>query len=481
MATIVWLRRDLRLDDQPLWAMAASLRRPVIPVYIHQPASAGDAEAPGAAAQWWLHHSLASLDQALRARGSRLILRLGQPHAALTALAKECQATSVLWEQRYEPQTAQGDARLAADLGAMGCRVQSVQASLLFSPSAISNQAGEPYRVYTAFWRRCLSAPPPPRPVEFGGTFASPAVWPETRRLDELGLKPKRPWDQGLAASWTPGAAAATDAMGAFANIVPRYLAQRDLPGQSATSRLSPYLALGELSPRRLWYAFGDKQRAALRPGEGDGVQAYLRQLGWREFAHHLLAHYPATVTAPMRPEFEDFPWQEDGALLAAWQRGQTGYPIVDAGMRELWHSGWMHGRVRMIVGSFLVKDLLQPWQSGARWFQDTLVDFDLANNTMGWQWIAGCGADAAPFFRVFNPASQSRKFDDTGAYIRRWCPELARLPDALLHEPHLAPASELKRAGIILGQTYPRPIVEHKTARLKALVAYAKISKKRV
>jgi deoxyribodipyrimidine photo-lyase len=304
--------------------------------------------------------------------------------------------------------------------------------------------------------------------------LTAPGTWPASDSLDSLGLLPRIPWAGGLASTWQPGPEGAERELARFGGgSWSEYNDLRNFPALSATSRLSPHLHFGEISPRQVWHRLkgwaGPKSAAA---------DPYLRQLVWREFAFHLLYHFPQTPVEPLRPEFARFPWQEDAAGLRAWQRGETGYPLIDAGMRELWQTGWMHNRVRMATASFLVKDLLIPWQEGARWFWDTLVDADLANNTLGWQWTAGCGADAAPYFRIFNPVSQSEKFDAEGAYLRRYLPELAKLPDQYLHQPWEAPAEVLRGAGVELGRTYPRPIVDHHEARQQALEALATIKK---
>jgi deoxyribodipyrimidine photo-lyase len=286
-------------------------------------------------------------------------------------------------------------------------------------------------------------------------------------------------WAAGLRAAWTPGEAGAKDALARFLlEALPDYAEARDRMGVAGTSRLSPHLHFGEVSPRQIWHAAAALQWQGGKGGTARGAEKFVAEVGWREFAHHLLVHFPHTPDAPLRGEFARFPWREDPAARRAWQRGRTGYPVVDAAMRELWTTGWMHNRARMIVASFLVKDLLLPWQDGARWFWDTLVDADLASNTLGWQWTAGCGADAAPYFRVFNPVSQGTKFDGNGAYVRRWVPELARLPDGALHAPWDASPAELRAAGVSLGRDYPACIVDHAEARERALAALASLKR---
>ena len=471
MTTIVWLRRDLRLDDNP--ALTTALRRgeAVIPAYIHCPDEEGDA-APGGASKWWLDRSLIALASDLEGIGSQLVVRCGPAQQELLRLVNETKATAVLWNRRYEPSIIARDAKIKAALRDAGCEADSSNAALIHEPWTIKNKTGEPYRVFTPYWRACLATGDPAAPIAPVKRLPGPTSWPKSVAIAKLDLKPTIRWDQGLTDTWTPGEKGAHKKLHQFIPAAPRYVEQRDFPAIDATSMLGPHLTFGEISPRRIWAAFTGS-KAAVNPGKGTGGQAFLRQLGWREFAHHLLFHFPATVNAPLRPEYSMFPWDGSPEALRAWQRGLTGYPIVDAGMRQLWHTGWMHNRVRMIVGSFLVKDLLISWQDGARWFWDTLVDADLANNTMGWQWIGGCGADAAPYFRVFNPVSQSERFDAAGTYLRRWCPELALLPKEWIHQPYAAPKGVLTAAGITLGKTYPEAIVDHAAARLRALKAF--------
>ncbi len=413
--SLMWFRQDLRLADNPALTAAVKRGRPVVPVYIWSPDEEGDWP-PGAASRWWLHHSLAALDARLRQRGSRLIIRRGPALPALRQLLRETGADRVFWNRRYEPVIGKRDAEIEKMLPA-----ESFNSALLVEPWEL-----KPYRVFTPFWRACLSKEIR-RPV---GRVApgAPHRWPRAWPLDELGLLPKIDWAAGLRHAWTPGEIGAQRQLRRFTGA--DYAAGRDRPDLAGTSRLSPHLHFGEISPRQLW--------AACQPHP-----AYLRQLIWREFAYHLLHHFPRTPDQPLRPEFQKFPWRRDVKSLKAWQRGCTGYPLVDAGLRELWATGWMHNRVRMVVASFLVKHLLIPWQEGARWFWDTLVDADLANNTLGWQWTAGCGADAAPYFRIFNPTTQAERFDPDGAYVKRWAPEISR------------------------------PIVDHRQARERALDAY--------
>jgi deoxyribodipyrimidine photo-lyase len=475
---LVWLRRDLRLSDHP--ALDAAARRgPVIPVFIHDPDGDG-AWAPGAASRWWLRHSLASLGQALARRGSRLILRRGDSLRALSDLARETGASAVHFSRRYEPAAAARDARVSEALRNAGVTLARHGSALLFEPEALRTGSGGPYRVFTPFWNalQAAPAPAPPLPVP---RLNAPEAWPDSLDLDGLGLSPDPDGAAGMRAAWNPGWEGARALMedhlpGALA----RYAADRDRPDRDGTARLSPHLHFGEIGPREAWAAAGGFRDSAAAPGhgtpEGPGPSAWRRQLAWREFAHHLLAHFPRTAEAPLRPAFAAFPWAASEAHLSAWRRGRTGYPLVDAGMRQLGSIGWMHNRVRMTAASFLVKHLLLPWQEGARAFWDMLVDADLAQNTLGWQWVAGCGADAAPYFRVFNPVAQGVKCDPDGAYVRRWVPELARLPARWIHRPWEAPAAVLSDAGVALGKDYPRPVVGHAAARARALAAYGSL-----
>ena len=477
---LVWFRNDLRLADSPALSAAVETRLPIVPVFVWSP---GEEEPwpPGAASRWWLAQSLHSLDSSLRAAGSRLIVRRGGAFDALTSLARETGATAAYWNRRYEPAVVASDAIIERTLAAAGIGAASFNAPLLLEPWAVTKGDGTPYRVFTPFYRACLARERPAEPLPAPRRLVTPRRWPDSLDIDDLALEPAHDWTGGLRDAWTPGEPGAAAALAQFVDDggVASYSLERDRPDHEGTSRLSPHLHFGEIGPRQLWHAaITSMDRTAV--ADHESVDSWLRQLVWREFAHHLLHWFPHTTDAPLRGEFETLPWRDDAHALAAWQQGRTGYPIVDAGMRQLWKTGWMHNRVRMIAASFLVKDLLLPWQSGARWFWDTLVDADLANNTLGWQWIAGCGADAAPFFRVFNPVLQGRKFDPDGAYVRRWVPELSRLANKWIHEPWKTPARELEAAAVVLGVTYPRPIVAHETARHAALAAYGRIAAQR-
>ena len=474
--TLVWFRRDLRLEDNP--ALHAALERggPVIPVYIWAPEEEG-VWSPGSASRWWLHQSLVALDARLRSKGSMLILRHGKSLAVLRTLIQESRAEAVVWSRCYEPAVSARDTEVEAMLREQGIRVESFKASLLFEPWTVANKEGRPFQVFTPFWKTCLAFSEPPSPLPSPGHVPGPDQWPATSSIQELGLEPRIDWAISMREMWRPGEQGAVDRLQHFLEEAALAYAQnRDRPDSPSTSRLSPYLHFGEISPRQVWRAV--RKRAVRRRGAEakQQTEAYLRQLGWREFAYHLLHHFPHTTQEPLRQEFSAFPWRTDQQQLRAWQRGRTGYPFVDAGMRELWTTGWMHNRVRMVAASFLVKHLLLPWPEGARWFWDTLVDADLANNTLGWQWVAGCGADAAPYFRIFNPVSQGEKFDPNGDYVRRWAPELKHLPAEWIHHPWEAPSSVLEKAGVELGRSYPLPIVGHTSARVRALDALNRI-----
>ncbi|HSE78630.1 MAG TPA: deoxyribodipyrimidine photo-lyase [Alphaproteobacteria bacterium] len=470
---VVWFRNDLRLTDNPALRAAAASRRRLVPIFILDDA-AGGKWGPGGASRWWLHHSLTALGDDLAARGAPLVLRRGCAADVLAALIGETGASAVFWNRRYEPHASARDAAIEARLVSRGVTVETFDAALLHEPGTIADRSGAPHRVFTQFWRACRTVAEPPRPHPAPLRLTGLATAPGGERLADWRLLPTAPdWAGGLRRIWRPGEAGAMARLDAFlSSAITGYDRTRDRPGRDATSRLSPHLHWGEIGPRQIWHAV----RASA--GDGGGAERFLTELGWREFSHHLLHHAPDMPEQPLRREFARFPWRRADAHLRAWRRGHTGYPIVDAGMRELWTTGWMHNRARMIAASFLVKDLLVPWQDGAAWFWDTLVDADLANNSANWQWIAGCGADAAPYFRIFNPVLQGEKFDPDGDYVRRFVPELARLPAAWIHKPWQAPGSVLDAADVRLGQTYPRPIVDHGAARVRALAAFAAIKR---
>jgi len=470
MTTLVWFRQDLRCADNPALAAVAGLG-PIVPVYILDETPPPAGRPLGGASRWWLHHSLAALENSL---GGLVILR-GDPRSLVCELARACGATRVVWNRVYEPYAIARDRAVKAALTQAGFAVRSFNGALLHEPWEIATAAGGPFKVFTPFWRACLgrpvARPQPPPDVRLA------ALQGLGEGLAALDLLPRRPnWAAGFPAHWTPGERGALERLEAFiAGGLAGYAELRNRPDLANVSRLSPHLHFGEVSPRTIWW----QVRAALETGDRThtrDVEKFLSELGWREFSHHLLFHFPTLAERNWRPAFDCYPWLEPGAELAAWQRGRTGYPLVDAGMRELWATGYMHNRVRMVVASFLVKHLRIHWRHGEAWFWDTLVDADLANNAAGWQWVAGSGADAAPYFRIFNPVEQGRKFDPDGVYVRRWCPELARLPTEHVHAPFAAPARVLADAGVELGRTYPKPIVDHRTARAAALAGYEAI-----
>jgi deoxyribodipyrimidine photo-lyase len=470
--TLLWFRHDLRLTDNPALLAAVSRGGPVIPVFIWSPEEEGRWQ-PGSAVRWWLHQSLGRLDASLHLHHSRLIIRRGPTLETMRELLDQSGATAVYWNRQYEPALISRDSSLKAALHKDGLIAESFNGSVLFEPWTVRKQNGQPYQVFSAFWKACLGQPEPAPPQNAPSHVATPRHWPSTLKLADLCLEPTVDWTGGLRTTWCPGEAGAAEQLRCFEEqALAGYATARDQPDRPGTSRLSPHLHFGEISVRQIWFAVRKHRRGSGTRRYAEAIRVYARELGWREFARHLLYHFPHTPEQPLRKEFADFPWEPNRKALREWQRGRTGYPIVDAGMRELWQTGWMHNRVRMVVASFLVKDLLIPWQNGAAWFWDTLVDADLANNTLGWQWTAGCGADAAPYFRIFNPVIQGEKFDPNGDYVRRWIPELKKLPNAWVHKPWEAHPRVLADAEIELGRTYPRPIVDHQQARARALKA---------
>jgi len=478
---IYWFRQDLRTRDLPGLQAAIASGRPVIPCYIYDPESAA-AWAPGSAARWWLHHSLAALAKSIESLGGQLLVLRGDSQAQLQALVQANGADAVFCSRAYEPWAASLEQRVHQQLGLQGRQLKRYPGSLLFEPEHIANQSGLPFKVFTPFWKSCRRQPEPalPLPAPAAGCFLQAAnVQLEdiaACSLQALELLPRNPdWAAHWPDLWQPGEQGAGDRLQRFlGNGVHSYSEGRDHPGLKVTSHLSPHIHNGEISPRQIWHA----AQSALRetPSLETEINKFLSELGWREFCYHLLQHFPHLPEKAFKPVFEQFPWMGNADMLAAWQKGETGYPIVDAGMRELWHTGFMHNRVRMIVASFLTKHLLLSWQQGEAWFWDTLVDADLASNACSWQWVAGSGADASPYFRIFNPTLQGQKFDKAGTYVRRWVPELSAVPDKYLHEPAAAPAQVLEAAGITLGDNYPLPIVDHKQARQAALAAYQSI-----
>ncbi len=458
---IVWFRRDLRLTDNPALQAAAAEFDIIVPLYIYAPHEEAEWQ-PGAASNWWLHHSLKSLAKDLAAIGASLVIRQGDSRRILLDLAASTSATAIYWNRLYEPAIIERDAKLRKALRENDLATHEFNGYLLHEPGAIMNKSGAPYKVFTPFWKSAknLLEPHAPSPPPELAPFSQPL---ESLHVDDLGLLPAIKWYDGLAEHWSPGEAAGLARLENFIEeTVMNYHEDRNRPDRNGTSRLSPHLHFGEVSPNQIVWAA--QQALGASAAAETGTQVFLSEVGWREFAHHLLAHFPHTTEHPLRPEFKTFPWRqadESDSDFNAWCHGKTGVPMVDAGMRELWRTGWMHNRMRMIVASFLTKNQLISWQCGARWFWDTLVDANLASNTLGWQWTAGCGADAAPFFRIFNPVRQGEKFDPNERYVRRWCRELSDVPAGAAHAPWTA------------DNGYAEPIVDLGRSRELALEAY--------
>ncbi|MEM7750059.1 MAG: deoxyribodipyrimidine photo-lyase [Pseudomonadota bacterium] len=475
---ILWYRNDLRLMDLPSLAAACATGQPILPVYIldtHWPGQ----RVLGGASQWWLHHSLEKLQANWQEHGGKLLLKRGDPLVILQELTDEVGASGVYCSRAYEPWAGELEKSLHTALSERDIALKRYGGSLLHDPDHLTTKAGQPFKVYTPFWR-ALSQQDVRSPVDGPADINVAHIAVENEDLDDWALLPTRPdWAGGLRDSWVPGEGAARQRLKQFlGEDAFAYATERDRPDLPATSRLSPHLRFGEISPAVCWHAAA--LEAAKRPQAETDLEVFRKELVWRDFSYHLLYHWPSLPDTAFRDNFNAFPWQDNDEVRTAWQKGQTGYPIVDAGMRELWHTGWMHNRVRMIVASFLTKHLLQPWQAGEAWFWDCLVDADLASNAASWQWVAGSGADAAPYFRIFNPITQGEKFDPEGAYVRRWVPELAALPNRYLHAPWTCPELELRSLDIVLGQTYPEPIVDHPMARQRALASYEQVKVRR-
>ncbi|MBK8957168.1 MAG: deoxyribodipyrimidine photo-lyase [Proteobacteria bacterium] len=456
---IVWFRQDLRLHDNAALHAAVARGAPLVLVYIleeHGPWRAG------AAMRYWLHQSLAALAAELARHGQRLLLLRGDARRELARLREACDADALYFNRRYEAHDRAVDGDVERALHGM-CEVRAFASHLLFEPDAVRTASGGPYRVFTPYYRACLQLPSPRAPLPAPARWPPGAATPPGLALHELQLEPRIPWAGGIAARWPAGEHAAHVALDEFIDErMHDYARDRDRPSLNGTAGMSPYLAIGAVSARSCWHAAQQAALVAREAGRLSAAEAWTRQLIWREFAYHLLHHFPHTESAPFRAEWQAFPWLHDAVALRRWQRGMTGIPLVDAGMRELWHSGYMHNRVRMVVASWLCKHLGQHWLAGARWFWDTLIDADLANNTLGWQWSAGCGADAAPYFRIFNPVSQSLKFDAAGNYLRRWLPERAALDDKAIHDPAVRVPG------------YPSAMVDLAQGRQQALARYA-------
>jgi deoxyribodipyrimidine photo-lyase len=469
---IMWFRNDLRLADNAALNAAVRTGKAVVPIFILDK-DAPRQWRPGGASRWWLDGSLAGLRQSLEDIGSRLVLARGPTRDTLLRIAHDVGAETIYCSRAYEPWAIQLEHDLKTALDADGIALKRYGGALLFEPETLRTKQGGAFQVYTPFARAAFAESTTGSALMAPTKLAPPKRWPKSDALAAWRLKPTKPdWASGLRSAWRPGEISARERLSEFlSDGIAHYHEQRDRPDLTGTSRLSPHLHYGEISVRQCWLSA--RAVADADPSSARGVDVFLKELLWREFSYHLLVHFPTLPDEPFRAQFARFSWMPDKRLVEAWQRGQTGYPIVDAGMRELWTTGWMHNRVRMITASFLVKHLLQPWQVGETWFWDTLVDADLASNPASWQWVTGSGADAAPYFRIFNPVTQAAKFDPDGAYVRRWCPELAKLESPGIHAPWTADDDTLAAAGIRLGQDYPRPIVDHMAARQRALAAF--------
>lgn len=474
-----WFRDDLRLADNPALHAAAEDGE-VLCLFILD--EGGNRRPLGGAARWWLSRSLAQMSESLRAKGGELVLMRGDPATILPDVVEGAGITHVTWTRRYEAAAITLDKRIKETLSDAGVTVTSCNGHLLNEPWELVSKAGQPMKVFTPYWRAArergepgqpLAAPARVSPLKLPKALASQAL-----DLADLGLEPQKPdWAGGMREAWTPGEAGAQAQLEDFiGDGLAGYAEDRNRPDKRSTSRLSPHLRFGEISPRQIWHALAMARETGEAAGSDKDTEKFLSELGWREFSYHLLFHNPELASQNYDSRFDAFPWHRDDEALRRWQRGRTGVPLVDAGLRELWTTGWMHNRVRMVVASFLIKHLLQDWRAGEDWFWDTLVDADPANNAASWQWVAGSGADAAPYFRVFNPVTQGETWDPKGDYVRRWVPEIAALPDSLLHQPWEAKEAELRAAGITLGETYPEPMVDLAFGRQRALEAFAAI-----
>ncbi|HTO30664.1 MAG TPA: deoxyribodipyrimidine photo-lyase [Pararhizobium sp.] len=469
---LIWFRKDLRLDDNHALHASVQSGRGVIPVYIREPAENGTGPL-GAAQAWWLHHSLHALSESLSNLGSSLLLLTGKPQDVFARLVVETGASGIYWNRRYDPDGIGVDGALKNRLGDIGMTVKSFAGQILHEPARWKTGSGTPYRVYTPFWRALEASGEPDAPLDAPTQIPAPADWPKSEKLADWNLLPAKPdWAETFREVWTPGEAAALERLQDFIDeTLDGYKANRDLPARDGTSRLSPHLALGEISPARIWHATRN-----LKDVPVEDIVTFRKELVWRDFSYHLLFHNPDLPRENLNRRYDRFEWADDGDAFKLWTKGRTGYPIVDAGMRQLWRHGTMHNRVRMIAASFLIKDLLIDWRRGEAWFRDTLVDADPASNAASWQWVAGSGADASPFFRVFNPILQGEKFDPDGTYVKTFVPELQDMPTKFVHRPFEAPATVLTGAGVTLGETYPKPLVDHAKARDRALAAYGNV-----
>lgn len=467
---LLWFRQDLRLSDNPALSAAVASGAPILPVYVLDDATPGR-WAPGGASRWWLHHSLASLANCLQARGASLHLaRSSDAAATIRDLAAKTGAGAVYWNRCYEPFAVTRDTALKKALKADGVEVESFNASLLFEPWEVKTKSGTPPKVFSPYWRALRGLGEPAMPETAPERIPAIDSARDSAVLDDWGLLPTKPdWAAGFSEHWKPGEASAGARLDWFLETaLDDYKDGRNFPAKPSVSRLSPHLHFGEIGPRQIWHRTLAFCHAADRNPFAGSAEHFLKELVWREFSYSLLYHNPDLPEACLRPEFENFPWDRSDKALSAWQRGQTGIPIVDAGMRELWQTGYMHNRVRMICASFLIKHLMVDWREGEAWFWDTLLDADLASNAASWQWVAGSGADAAPYFRIFNPVLQGEKFDPDGAYTRRWVPELSDVPDRYLQKPWEAPGNP--------APNYPGPIVDLASGRDRALAAYKEL-----
>ena len=481
---IVWFRDDLRVGDNPALLAATQTGLPVVCIYINDPKPALT-RSIGAAVKWWLDGSLRALDEQLSALGNRLHIFSGSEEITLKKIVKSLKSKNIFWNRRYGATEITTDTNLKACLQDEGCSVQSFNANLLYEPWEVVSKVGAPMRVFTPFWKAARASKSPeiplPAPEKIASINASAVeklyahIEHEVSSIEALNLVPTAPdWSGSMRKFWQRGEKGARKRLDTFLSTsLKGYAENRDRPDQDGTSRLSPYLRFGEISPRQIWQATHQAVASGASDASDKDVEKFLAEIGWREFSYHLLFYNPDLATKNFNARFDHFPWFEKPIAYAKWCRGHTGYPIVDAGMRQLWATGWMHNRVRMICASFLIKHLLINWRHGEDWFWDTLVDADRASNPASWQWVAGSGADAAPYFRIFNPIIQGQKFDPNGDYIRQWVPEIADIPTQYLHAPWSAPDVVLKRCGISLGRHYPKPIVDHDEARAKALKAF--------
>ena len=457
-------------DNPALWE--AARQGVIIPVFIWSEQEERE-YATSETSRWWLHHSLLALEKKLTSHGLTLILRKGSSFEQLMSICKQTKADAIYFSERYEPSIMNRDCTMATQLLSCVSEVRSFSSNLLFTPEKLLNQKNEPYKIFTSFWKRTMRESvnsPLPIPINIIPYNEALPHLP----MEKLGLLTNNSWHDKFHEYWEPGEEGALLKWKEFTNDgLSRYAMESAIPFAQAVSLLSPHLVWGDISVRAIWHAASRLRDEESEEYMQSSIDAFLRQLIWREFAYHQLIHFPKIVNISLRANFKEFPWRNHDEELSKWQKGLTGYPFVDAGMRELWETGVIHNRVRMVVGSFLVKHLLISWVNGSEWFQQTLVDFDVANNAMGWQWVAGSGIDTSPYFRIFNPILQSQKFDPHGLYIRKWIPELAQLPTKYIHEPWKAPIDVLLEAGIALGDTYPHPIIDHSLARIRALAAY--------